>query len=201
VRHVSLEDDMFAEVYFSARQSGERKLAVVMRVDNPLSVAAAARARLTNLPERTIVDRVVPFDELLGRTTETRRNRALLFSVLGGLGILLASVGIFGLTAYAVSRRTREIGVRVALGATPMLVLGGVMRDFVPAIVGGIGLGLFAAWAASRAIEQFLFGVTKYDPITLAAVSLALLVLGLAASYLPARRALRVDPVVALRAE
>jgi ABC-type antimicrobial peptide transport system permease subunit len=114
---------------------------------------------------------------------------------------LLAAVGIFGLTAYAVSRRTREIGVRVALGATPGLVLRGVMRDFVPAIAGGIALGLIGAWAAARTIEQFLFGVTKHDPVTLTAVSGLLLALGLIASYLPARRALQVDPVIALRSE
>ena len=201
VRHVSLEDDMFAEVYYSARQSGETKLGVVVRAVDPLSIVPAARARLANLPERSIVERIVPFENLLGRTTETRRNRALLFSILAGLGILLASVGIFGLTAYAVSRRTREIGVRVALGATPGLVLRDVMRDFVPAIVGGIALGLFGAWAAARTIEQFLFGVTQYDPVTLTAVSGLLLALGLIASYLPARRALQVDPVIALRSE
>ena len=201
VRHVSLEDRIFAEVYYPARQSREHRLAVVVRTMQPAALAPRVRAELADLPERTLVQRVATFDQVLGRTTTTRRNRAVLFSILAGLGILLASVGIFGLTAYAVSRRTREIGVRVALGATPALVLRGVMRDFVPAILGGIALGLFGAWAAARTIEQFLFGVTKYDPVTLTAVSGLLLALGLIASYLPARRALQVDPVTALRSE
>jgi len=201
VRHVSLEDDVFAEVYYAARQTGVRELAIVMRAEDPSSLAAAVRTRIANLPERTLIERIAPFEQLIDRTTSTRRNRALLFSILGGLGVLLASIGIFGLTAYAVSRRTREIGVRVALGATPRLVLRGVMRDFVPAIACGIGLGLFGAWAATRTLEQFLFGVTPHDPVTLAAVSLLLLAFGLLASYLPARRALRIDPVIALRSE
>lgn len=201
VKRSSLEDEVVGQVYYSARQGGDTQLSVVVRTENPSSLAAAVRARLTNLPERTLIERIAPFDDLLDRVTETRRNRATLFSVLGGLGILLACVGIFGLTAYAVSKRTREIGLRVALGATPRLVLRTVMRDFVPAIVSGLVLGLLGAWAAARALEQFLFGVTKYDPATLIAVSTLLLSLGVVASYLPARRALRVDPVVALRAE
>jgi hypothetical protein len=200
-RHRSLEDEPFAEVYYAARQTGATTLSVVVRSDNPAALVATVRARLTNLSERTLVERIVPFDALLGRSTETRHNRALLFSVLGGLGILLACVGIFGLTAYAVSKRTPEIGLRVALGATPTLVLRTMMRDFVPAIVSGLAIGLIGAWGAARALEQFLFGITTYDPTTLIGVTVLLLSLGLIASYLPARRALRVDPVIALRSE
>ncbi len=201
VRHVSLESESFAELYLSARHTPQPELTVVIRSHDSGSLAAAVRAQLVNLPERTLIASVRPFGAVVGSSTEDRRNRALLLSIVGALGLLLACVGIFGLTAYAVTRRTREIGVRVALGATPAGVIRTIVGSFVPAIAGGLGLGLFGAWVATRVIEQFLFGVEPHDPVTLLTVTGLLAMLAALACYLPARRALRVDPVVALRAE
>jgi putative ABC transport system permease protein len=201
VKHYSLERESFAEVYYAARQTGAAELTVVLRSADPLSLIALVRNRLANLPERTLVRRIAPFGTFVDRMTADHRNRALLLSIVGALGLLLACIGIFGLTAYAVTRRTREIGVRVALGATPAGVVRTVLGSFVPAIAGGLGLGLLGAWAATRVIEQFLFGVEPHDPVTLAAVTVLLAALTLVACYLPARRAIRVDPVVALRTE
>jgi putative ABC transport system permease protein len=201
VKHYSLERESFAELYFAARQTGASELSVVLRASDPLALTPAVRNRLTKLPERTLVRRVAPFATYVDRMTADHRNRALLLSIVATLGLLLACVGIFGLTAYAVTRRTREIGVRVALGATPNGIIRTVLGSFVPAIAGGLGLGLLGAWAATRVIEQFLFGVEPHDPLTLAAVSVLLTSLALLACYLPARRAIRVDPVIALRTE
>jgi ABC-type antimicrobial peptide transport system permease subunit len=100
-----------------------------------------------------------------------------------------------------VAQRTREIGIRVALGAAPWQVLAPVMREGIALALGGIGIGLVGAFAATKALSAFLFGVGTSDPLTFGAVALLLLVVALAASYIPSRRALRVDPVVALRAE
>jgi len=201
VRHASLEMESFAELYSPALQTAAPELTFVIRSRDPRSLTAAVRARLSNLPERTLIGRVTPFGNVLGRTTADRRNRALLLSIVGALGLLLACVGIFGLTAYAVTRRTREIGVRVALGATPARVIRTVVGSFVPAIAIGLTAGLLGAWAATRVVEQFLFGVDPHDAVTLVTVTSLLATLAVLACYLPARRATRVDPVLALRTE
>jgi ABC-type antimicrobial peptide transport system permease subunit len=114
---------------------------------------------------------------------------------------VLALVGVFGMTAYAVSRRTRDIGVRVALGANPRAVAAAMLaRAAVPAL-GGVAAGLVAAWWATRVIQSFLFDTETRDVPTFVAVAVTLVVAALVAAWIPARRAARVDPIVALRAE
>jgi putative ABC transport system permease protein len=115
--------------------------------------------------------------------------------------LILAAVGIYGLVSYTVASRTREFGIRLALGAQPSQVLGSVMREGLGLAVAGIGIGLGAAFLAVRLIASFLFGVGAGDPATFAAVAALLLVVALAACYVPSRRALRVDPIAALRAD
>jgi ABC-type antimicrobial peptide transport system permease subunit len=114
---------------------------------------------------------------------------------------VLAAVGVYGLISYTVAQRTREIGIRVALGASPRQVLTPVVREGIVLALAGIGVGLVGALVATREIETFLYDVRPSDPITLLVVALLLLAVAGAASYVPSRRALRVDPVVALRAE
>jgi ABC-type antimicrobial peptide transport system permease subunit len=138
---------------------------------------------------------------LYGATITTSRQRTVLLSLLGGLGLVLALVGIFGMTAYAVARRTREIGVRIALGARPDHVVRRMVADAAWPIAIGTVLGLGAATMATRVIESFLFETTPTDPVTFAAVAIVLATSGLVAAWVPARRAARVDPVAALRAE
>ena len=121
--------------------------------------------------------------------------------MFGGLALLVASVGLFGLMSYSVARRTHEIGIRMALGAERADVLRLVLRESMILVLAGVLFGLAAAIAASRPIAGLLFGLAPADPMTIAAAIVLMLLLSSVAAYLPARRAARVDPMVALRYE
>lgn len=125
----------------------------------------------------------------------------LLLTLLGVFGLLLTLVGIFSITAYAVARRTREIGVRVAFGARRSQVVAVMIRDAIWPVVFGLAAGPASTYYATRMIRSFLFQTPPYDPLTLAAAVILLGVAASSAAWLPARRAAAVDPVVALRAE
>jgi ABC-type antimicrobial peptide transport system permease subunit len=124
-----------------------------------------------------------------------------LASALGLLALVLASLGIYGVTAYSVSQRTREIGIRVALGADRRAVLRLVLGQGLRLLAIGVALGISGGAAASRLISSLLYGLSPFDPITYAGVSLVLVIVALLASYGPARRATSVDPMIALRSE
>jgi len=125
----------------------------------------------------------------------------VLLGLLGGLGLLLTLIGVFGMTAYAVARRTQEIGVRMALGATAKDVIRAMINDASWPVTIGIAAGLVGAWLATRLISTFLFDTTPTDPPTFAAAAGLLAVAAFVAVWIPARRAARVDPVTSLRAE
>jgi ABC-type antimicrobial peptide transport system permease subunit len=129
------------------------------------------------------------------------RLTAGLAAFFGGLALLLAGIGLYGLMAYGVAQRRREIGIRVALGAEPRRVMTDVMRDGIAVALGGIAIGFAAALATVQLVKSLLFGVTPHDPVTLLIAPASLLVIAVAASMLPAARAARVDPMVALRTE
>jgi putative ABC transport system permease protein len=129
------------------------------------------------------------------------RFRTLLLGVFAAMALVLAATGIFGVISYSVSCRTNEIGVRVALGASSAAILGMVLRETLLVALAGLALGLPSALAASRVVGHMLFGVSANDPATLAAVALTLAAVAALAGYVPARRAMRVDPMVALRYE
>jgi putative ABC transport system permease protein len=129
------------------------------------------------------------------------RDRMLLLTLLGVFGLALTIVGIFSMTAYAVARRTREIGVRVAFGARPVQVVWVVIRDALWPVTLGLTGGIVGTYFATRAIRSFLFQTTPHDPLTLVLVVAALSLAASLAAWLPARRAAHVDPISALRAE
>lgn len=150
---------------------------------------------------RVLVERIRSSDEWFGDRVITPRRRTVLLALLGACGLILAMVGIFGMTAYAVTRRTAEIGVRMAFGATERQAVATILRDAAIPIAAGTLLGVAGATAGSRVIESFLFETAPADPVTLASVALTLTVAGCLAALVPALRAARVDPVTTLRAE
>ncbi len=178
------------------------RLALVMRLHEGTSVPMERlKQAAESVGPRVLVGAAKPAASLLGEQVERPRNRMVLLTMLGLFGLLLTLVGVFSMTAYAVARRTREIGVRVAFGARPAQVVAVMIRDAVWPVTFGLIAGLAGAYYATRVIASFLFQTTPHDPATLA---MAVLLLGAAAcfaAWLPARRAASVDPVQALRAE
>ena len=150
---------------------------------------------------RVLVERIQPANELFGSTVITPRRRTVLLALLGGLGLTLALVGVFGMTAYAVTRRTAEIGIRMAFGARPHQVVGTMLRDSALPILAGTLAGVGGALLSTRTIESFLFQTPPSDPVTLAVVAGTLAVSGCLAALIPALRAAQIDPALTLRSE
>lgn len=148
-----------------------------------------------------IVERIRSGRDWFGDQVATPRQRTALLSLLGGLALLLTLVGIFGTTAYAVARRTQEVGIRMALGARVGQMVGAVVLDAAWPVALGLAIGLAAAFAVTRVIGSFLFETEPNDPLTFSLVVVALAAAALCAAWIPARRAAHVDPVKALRAE
>jgi predicted permease len=177
-------------------------LTLVVRTDpDAPEIDRWLRATVESLGPRVLVERIRSGDEWLSDSVLTSRRRTLLLTLLGSLGLVLAVVGVFGMTAYAVSRRTQEIGVRMAFGARPIQVVGRMLRDSAIPIGLGAVVGLTGAALSTRVIESFLFETDPVDPLTFTAVAAVLVTAGCLAAWIPARRAACVDPVTALRAE
>jgi ABC-type antimicrobial peptide transport system permease subunit len=140
-------------------------------------------------------------ESMVSRALGQPRFYVLLLSVFASLALVLAVVGIYGVIAYTVQQRTREIGIRIALGASRERVVSMVVRRGLILAAVGVALGTAGAWAMARVLQSLLFGVSARDPMTFAAVAALLGAVALLASWLPARRAARVDPLVAMRAE
>jgi putative ABC transport system permease protein len=201
VRHDGPMREVLNEVYRPALQKPGVSLTVVARVDDPVAAAASLIAQASRGPERTLPARVQTFETMRELYTDDAKHRALLIGAVSAIGLLLAAIGVFGLTSYSVAQRTREIGVRVALGASRGRIIWTIGGGLAPFVAAGIAAGLIGAWAATRTISTFLFGVTPTDAVTFAAVPIVLGLVATVACLIPARRALRVDPVSALRAE
>jgi putative ABC transport system permease protein len=177
------------------------KTLLVRTVGEPTALAHALQSTVSEIDRTQIVTEIESMEQVRSDLFAPRRALTLIFSVLSGLGIALAVVGIYSVMSYSVSRRTREIGIRMALGAESSNVLRLILRHGLTLIIPGIVFGLAGALALTRLIESGLYGVRPGDPVTLVAVSLLLFVAALLASYIPARRAIKVDPLVALRYE
>lgn len=177
-------------------------LAMVMRVHGGGAIAPDRLKQIADsIGPRVLVGRVRSGSELVSQDVELPRHRMLLLSLLGAFGLLLTLVGIFGMTAYAVARRTREIGVRMAIGATPGAVVMMMLGDVAKPVAIGIITGLAGAALATRVIASFLFETTPTDPGTFALAAMTVAAAALVAAWIPSRRALGIDPVSALRAE
>jgi len=169
--------------------------------DNPISLAGSVREVIKQMDRDQYVAAIQPMTKLVTDSVARRRFNALLTGLFSIVALLLASIGIFGVLTYTVAQRTQEIGLRVALGAQTRDVLRLVLGQGVRLILFGLAVGLAASFALTRVLGGMLFGVTPTDPLTFVAVSLLLTSVALIACYIPARRATKVDPLVALRYE
>jgi predicted permease len=184
--------------YSQYEQLGQRTLCVRAAGDAG-AIVAAIRQEVRNLDPNLPVYNVKTFAEQINDSVSQERLIAMLSSFFGFFALLLASLGLYGVMAYAVTRRTREIGIRMALGAQTGSVLWLVLRETLLLALVGIAIGLPAALMATRLAEGLLFNLSPTDPLTISLATVVLMFIAMLAGYLPARRAARVDPMVALR--
>ncbi len=204
VRHGELSaEPKFVQMYSAAAQDPELQVGLLIRAaaGNPLALTGAVRAAVLAVdPELPVFD-VRSMDAALSETLATRRLSVVLIGLFSGLALLLAALGLYGVLAYAVAQRTREIGIRLALGAAPGNVFRLIVRRGMGMVATGLALGLLATLALTRLLASFLFGVGANDPATLGSVALTLAAVAFLACWLPARRAMRIEPIAALREE
>jgi putative ABC transport system permease protein len=191
------DPDVF--IPFSDRQ---REVAILIRSSqDPSGLAAAARAAAREVDPSITIYEIATMSERVGRAIERARFAGWMMTIFASLALTLASVGLYGVMAYTVRRQTREIGVRIALGASAGDVVGMVIRRGMALVSVGMGVGLAVALALTRLLHTLLFEVSAVDPLTYLGVAAALGVVALIACYAPARRAARIDPVTALKCE
>ena len=189
-------------VYWPVQQQGNPDLTLVARVaGDPRPVFTALRESARQIESRVPVMQLQSLEDKISVSLLLPRAGASLFGLLGLLGLVLASVGLYGVIAYTASQRTHEIGIRMALGARPREILQLILRQGVILALVGVAAGLSAALAMTRLLAVMLYGISATDAETFVGISLFLLLIALVASYIPARRAMRVDPMVALRYE
>jgi predicted permease len=200
VRETSVEAGPSPQVYVPVTQGEPGKAEVVLRSRLPVEVLAPAVMRtLRSLNPEQAAAELRPIQSIVDHATSPRRFFAILVGLFAGLGLLLASLGIYGLISYSVAGRTHEIGIHMALGATRERVQLRVLWETLRTALIGIALGTIASYAAGRAISSILFNTEPGDPATFLVMIASLTVVALAAGYLPARRASRTEPTVALR--
>ena len=202
VRQLGLKEQAPALLFLPYAQFALPFTSVVVRSSLPQAdVVALLKSQVA------AVDPDLPIGDVSSLQAEVEQNvdepkfRAMVMGTFAVLALMLAAVGVFGLISYTVAQRTREIGIRMALGAAPRQVLIPVIREGLILALAGVAVGLAGAFVASRALTAFLFGVGAADPLTFTGVALLMLAVATAASYIPSRRALKVDPMIALRAE
>jgi putative ABC transport system permease protein len=203
VKHLSLKNDDSPEMYLPRTQIPMDITSIVVRanVSNPAGLTNALRKELDALDGTIPLRSVRVFDEYISRSLARPRFNALLLSIFAGTALLLTAIGIYGVMAYSVAQRTSEIGIRIALGAGKSSIFRLVVGQAMTLVGISLIVGLAGAFAATRLLSSLLFGVGASDPVTFVAIVLLVSAVAFIAAWLPARRATRVDPIIALRAE
>ncbi len=203
IRHAGLDVAPTPEYYIPYEQVSVEDLTAVARTQSaePGSIAASVREAIRSLDHQQPVYNIRPMVQLIDQSVASRRFNMIMLGAFAVLALLLAGIGIYGVTSYSVAQRTREIGVRIALGAKPRDVLKMVLTHALVLAGVGVALGLLGAIALGRFLVALLFEIKPTDPVTLTVVSLALGAVAIAACLIPARRATKIDPLVALRYE
>jgi predicted permease len=214
VKHWGLDTDgdakhpIVAPAYLNFMQipdrfwSGPPQTEVVLRTKgSPAGLVPTIREAVEKLNSENVVYETKSLEEIVGDSLANRRFSMVLLSVFAALALLLSSIGIYGVTSYVVTQRTHEIGIRMALGAQRHHVLRLMLGEGMKMALVGVAIGIAAALGLTRLMVKMLFGVSTTDPVTFAAVATVLTGVALAACYIPVRRAMRIDPIGALRYE
>ncbi|HEY5028966.1 MAG TPA: ABC transporter permease [Candidatus Angelobacter sp.] len=202
IKQEALDSDARIALYMPQSQFISRLLNIVVRTTtDPASLTSAVGHELHEVDRELPLHRVVTMDQRVAESLSRRRFTTILLAMFAGFALALATIGIYGVMAYLVTQGTREIGIRMALGATQRTVLKLVVKQGMMLAFCGVAAGLIAAFAFSRLISGLLFGVTSTDPLTFAAIAVLLTIVALFASYIPARRAARIDPIISLRCD
>jgi predicted permease len=202
-KYRGLRDAVPNTVYLPMEQArflGSERTLHLRTSGSPAAAIAAIRAEIQAL-DRSLPATIRPFSDLIDKNLERERLVATLSGFFAGLALLIMSIGLYGVIAHGVQRRTREIGIRMSIGARRADVLWMVLRECLGLVVLGVAVGVPLSFWLLRAVASQLFGVTAGDPSTIAAATIVLVAVAVLAGYLPARRASRVDPLVALRQE
>ena len=200
VRHMSLEEEPQPQMYSASYDFGDESIAVRSTLP-PATVANEIRATLKSIDPNIAATDIHTMGDLVSAATARRRFQTSLLTVFAGIALIMALVGLSGLMRFSVNRRTREMGLRMALGAGRSDVLLLILRDASILVVCGLSLGLACTWIATRLLRSFLFGVGQHDPFTIVTVSALLAVCGLLAAFVPALTAASIDPMEALRTD
>lgn len=200
VRHMSLEEDPQPQMYNAGMDGGEASIAVRATIP-PAAVVNEIRATLRGIDPNLALTDIRTMGDLVSMASARRRFQTSLLTAFAAIALILALVGLYGLMAFSVNRRTREVGIRMALGAERKDVLFLVLRNASVLVISGLAAGLICNWVVTRALRSFLFGVSAHDPLTVVVVSSLLVICGLMAAFVPARRAASIDPMQALRTE
>ncbi len=202
IRSAELREDPESELYFSANQNPFESMSLVIRSSvEPASLSASVRQIVNEVDKSVPVSDVKTMDHIVSESVTQPRFNLFLLGLFSGLALVLSVAGIYGVTAYTVTQRTHELGIRIALGAQVGDVLRMIMGQGMTVIGIGIAIGLAAAFLLMRFMNSLLFGVSATDPFTFAGITAVLIAAGLLACYVPARRATKVDPLIALRSE
>jgi len=202
VRQYRADEASVPMTYAVHTSSPQRGYSLIVRTDgDALALASVVRARLQAIDPTLPITRARTLDDVIGASLTQRKFNMTLLVVFASIALMLAIAGIYGTVAYAVAQRTQEIGIRVALGATAGEVLRLVLFDALKPVAAGLALGMLAAFGLARALDRLVYGISTTDTLTFVTLPLLLGLVAMLASWLPALRATRVDPMIALRAD